>query len=126
MKRIIASIAAATLLLLSVPASADVAQTWQCKLAEGKTFDDVMALSEAWLALAKEVDENTSVRIYVPVAGSADSGSFVWVAYMPNFASWGKAEDAYDGSPLAGLDTDWNTTAPCEKVSHLYATVDLE
>ena len=69
MRKIIASIATATPILLSASASADVAQVWVCKLAEGKTNADLMALSEAWLGAAKETDENIKVRIYFPVAG---------------------------------------------------------
>jgi len=126
MKKTIASIATATLLLLSIPASADVAQVWVCKLAEGKTNDDVIVLSETWLAAAKEADENASARIYYPVAGDSEEDSFIWVFYLPDFTSWGEFEDAYPDSPTAEIDAGWNDIAPCEKVSSLWGTVDLE
>jgi len=106
--------------------SADVAQVWQCQLAEGKTNDDVLALSETWLAAAKEVDENASVRIYFPIAGDSAEGSFVWIFYVSDFTSWGKFEDAYPGSPIAEIDAGWDEVSPCEEVSDLYATVDVE
>jgi len=48
MRKIITSIATATLLLLSLSANADVAQVWNCELEDGKSNDDLMALSEAW------------------------------------------------------------------------------
>lgn len=125
MKRIITSVAA-TLLLFSVSASADVAQVWQCQLADGKTNDDVLALSETWLAAAKEVDANARVRIYYPIAGDSVEGSFVWVFYVSDFTSWGKFEDAYPDSAVAAIDVGWNEVSPCENVSDLYATVDVE
>ncbi len=126
MRNIIASMAAATLLLLSMSASADVAQVWQCQLAEGKTNDDLMALSKSWIAAAKEIDDSASSRIYFPVAGDAKEGSFIIVFYLPDFTSWGEFEDAYPGSPVAKIDEGWNETAPCENVSTLWISVDIE
>ncbi len=126
MRNIIASMAAATLLLLSMSASADVAQVWQCQLAEGKTNDDLMALSKSSIAAAKEIDDSASSRIYFPVAGDAKEGSFIIVFYLPDFTSWGEFQDAYPGSAVAEIDEGWNETAPCENVSALWDAVDLE
>ena len=126
MRKTIASVAAATLLLLSMSASADVAQVWQCQLAEGKTNDDLMALSRSWIAAAREIDDSASGRIYFPVAGDAKEGSFIIAFYLPDFTSWGEFLDAYPGSPVAEIDEGWNETAPCENVSALWDAVDLE
>jgi hypothetical protein len=126
MRKTITSVAAATLLLLSMSASADVAQAWQCELAEGKTNDDLMTLSRSWVAAAKEIDDSASARLYFPVAGDAEEGSFIIVFYLPDFTSWGQFMDAYADSPVANIDAGWNETAPCEKVSALWDTVDLE
>ena len=125
MKKIIASFATATLLLLSMSASADVAQVWECKLADGKTNDDLIALSKTWLDAAKGLNENASVRVYFPIAADAEEGSMIFVFYLPDFTSWGKFEDAYPDSPVATVDAGWNETAPC-KTSELYLTVDVE
>lgn len=126
MRKIIASVATATLLLLSMSASADVAQVWQCELADGKTNDDLMALSKSWVAAAKEIDDSASARLYFPVAGDAKEGSFIMVFYLPDFTSWGEFLDAYADSPVAKIDEGWNETAPCENVSALWDTVDLD
>ncbi len=117
---------AATLLLISMTASADVAQVWQCQLAEGKTNDDLMALSRSWVAAAKEMDDSASSRIYSPVAGDAKEGSFIIVFYLPDFTSWGEFEDAYPGSPVAKIDEGWDEIAPCKNVSTLWYSVDIE
>jgi hypothetical protein len=126
MRRIITSIAAATLLLLSMSASADVAQVWQCQLAEGKTNDDLMALSQSWLDAAKDIDESASVRMYFPVAADAETGSVIFAFYLPDFASWGEFMDAYPDSPVAQIDEGWDDIAPCEGTSALWVTTDLE
>ncbi len=126
MRKIIASIVTATLLLLSISASADVAQVWQCQLADGKTNDDVMALSKSWLDAAKGINESASVRVYFPVATDAKEGSFIFVFYLPDFKSWGEFNDAYPDSPVAQVDAGWNETAPCEDVSGLWYTADVE
>jgi hypothetical protein len=125
MRKIIASFATATLLLLSMAASADVAQVWECKLADGKTGDDLLALSKTWLDAAKGLNENASVRVYWPVAANAEEGSVIFVFYLPDFTSWGAFEDAYPDSPVAAVDEGWNEVAPC-KTSGLYYTDDVE
>ena len=125
MRKTIASVAAATLLLLSMSASADVAQVWQCQLVDGKTNDDLMALSKSWLDAAKGIDENASVRIYFPIATDGEEGSVIFAFYLPDFKSWGEFEDAYPGSPVAQVDAGWNEVAPCE-IPGLWATADVE
>ena len=125
MRKIITSIATATLFLLSIPASADVAQVWECRVADGKTNDDLMALSQSWLDAAKGINENASVRIYFPIATNAEPDSFIFVFYLPDFTSWGKFSDAYPDSPVAQVDVGWDDVAPC-KVSGLWDTEDLE
>ncbi len=126
MRKTINLVAAATLLLLSMSASADVAQVWQCEFAEGKTNDDLIALSNSWLAAAREIDDSASGRLYFPVAGDSKEGSFIFVFYLPDFTSWGEFLDAYAGSPVEEIDAVWNETAPCEDVSELWDVVDLE
>ncbi len=125
MRKIIVSIATISLLLLSMLARADVAQAWQCQLVEGKTPDDLMALSKSWLDAAKGMDANTKVRIYFPVAADAEERSFVFVFYLPDFKSWGEFMDAYPDSPAAQVDAGWDEVAPC-KISGVWMTEEVE
>ena len=126
MRKIAASVAAVSLLMFSGLANADVAQVWVCKIVEGKTYDDAMDLSKKWLDAAKSMNDNAQARVYWPVAGQSDQGSFVFVFYLPDFKTWGEFEDAYPDSPAADVDAGWDAIAPCEKVSSLYATTLLE
>ena len=126
MRKVTASITTSILLLLSMSVSADVAQVWQCQLADGKTNDDAMAISKSWLDAAKGISANARVRVYFPVAADADTGSFIFAFYLPDFKSWGEFSDAYPGSPVAQIDAnEWDDTAPCKQVSGLWWTEDI-
>ena len=125
MRKIITSIAAATLLVLSMSASADVAQVWRCTFADDATGDDLIALSEEWLAAAKEINDAASARVYFPVAGNAEEGEYVFVFYLPDFTAWGEFSDAYPDSPVAEVDSRWDGLGPCD-VSGLWVTEDIE
>jgi hypothetical protein len=125
MRKIIASIATATLLFISMSASADVAQVWQCKFADDTTGDDLMAVSKSWLDAAKEINDSASVRVYFPVAADAEDGAYIFVFYLPDFTAWGEFSDAYPGSPVAAVDAGWDELGPCE-VSGLWVTEDVE
>ncbi len=119
------SVATATLLLFSMSASADVAQVWSCSFDDGVAGDALEAISKEWLEKAREIDEDVSVRAYFPVAADADLGDYVFVFYMPDFASWGAFMDAYPDSAVAEVDSRWDGVGPCE-VSGLWATEDFE
>jgi hypothetical protein len=125
MRKIIASIATATLLVLSMSASADVAQVWQCSFADDVTGDDLIALSEEWLAAAKEINDGASARVYFPIAGSADEDAYIFVFYLPDFTAWGEFTDAYPDSPVAEVDSRWDGLGPCD-LSGLWVTEDIE
>ena len=123
--RKIASAAAAAFMFFSMSASADVAQIWRCSLDEGVTNDALRALSEEWLAHAKEVNENASSRIYSPIAANAEEGDYIIVLYLPDFTAWGEFMDAYPDSAVAEVDSRWSDLGPCE-VSGLWVTEDIE
>ena len=126
MRKIIASIATATLLLLSMSASADVAQVWQCKFADDTTGDDLMAMSKTWLDAAREINDSASVRIYFPVAADAEADTYIFVFYLPDFKAWGEFTDAaYPDSPVAEVDARWDELGPCD-VSGLWVSEDVE
>lgn len=125
MRKTIYSVAAATLLLLSTSASADVAQVWSCSFADEINSDALEAISKEWLEKARDIDENASVRAYFPVAADADEGDYVFVFYLPTFAAWGAFMDAYPDSSVAEVDSRWTEVGPCD-VSGLWATEDFE
>ena len=126
MRKIIASIATATLLLLSMSASADVAQVWRCTFADEATGDALIALSEEWLAAAKEINDSASAKVYFPIAADAEENSYIFVFYLPDFTAWGEFSDAYPDSAAATVDERWDDeVGPCD-ISGLWFTEDIE
>jgi hypothetical protein len=125
MRKIITSLTAAILLLFSISASADVVQVWRCQLVDGKTDDDLMALSKSWLDAAKQINDNARVSVSFPIAADAKEGSFLFAFFLPDFTAWGTFNDAYPDSAVAQVDEGWNEIAPC-KISGLWSTEDIE
>jgi len=113
------------LLLFSVPASADVAQVWRCSLADGVDGSALEAISKEWLAKAREIDEDASITAYFPINADADEGEYVFIFFLPDFASWGAFMDAYPDSAVAEVDSGWDDVGPCE-TSELWVTNDFE
>ncbi|MGI9221249.1 MAG: hypothetical protein ACR2QS_09470 [Woeseiaceae bacterium] len=125
MRKTIYSVAAATLLLISTSASADVAQVWRCSFADGVGGDALEAISKEWLDAAKEIDDDVSISAFFPVAADADEGNYIFVVYLPTFAAWGAFMDAYPDSDVEEVDSRWNEVGPCD-ISGLWATEDFE
>ena len=133
MRKII-SITAASFLLFSMSASADVAQVWRCTLNDAVESDDadaptpgeaLEAISKDWLAKAREIDENASITAFFPINADAEEGEYVFIFFLPDFASWGAFMDAYPDSAVAEVDSGWDDVGPCE-TSELWVTNDFE
>ena len=93
--------------------AASAVQVWQCNAEEGKTQDDIMAVSKAWLDAAKTMEGGEELEVYVgfPMAGTGDS--FSWVMISKNLESWGKFMDGYDDSVAAKADVAFAEVASC-------------
>ncbi len=95
LKKTAITIVAALFLGLSFAAAADpVSVVYSCKLNDGKTKEEIMAVNARWLKWARETagtDEITSSYV-TPVVG--DFGGFMWVDSYPSAAAWAKVADA--------------------------------
>ena len=135
MRKTIYSIATAALLVFAAPASADVAQAWNCTLNdeftgdwldEGTTPGDALsAISAEYLAAVREVNEDASIKVYSPVVGADDGDTYVFVLYLPSFAAWGAFMEAYPDSAAAEVDSRWDDIGPCD-TSKLWWGDDFE
>ena len=95
MKKIITADVMSAFLALSAGASADpVTAVFTCKLNDGKTKEDAMAVNAKWLKWARATagtDAITSSYIETVVG---DIGGFMWVDTYPSAAAWAKIADA--------------------------------
>ena len=127
-KRIIASLTASVMFLLTAPAFADsIVQIWDCKLNDGKTGEDLAAVSSAWLKAAKSMEGGDAIQVSLefPVAAPAGDGRFNFVMIIADTKTWGVFNNDYSDSPAGEADEAWGEVATCSG-SSLWASVDIE
>lgn len=122
------SITIAIMLLLALPAYADsVVQVWNCELNDGKTAEELEAVSQGWLKAAKGQKGGEGLEVYLNYAVGAgeDTEGFLFVLVAPSFTDWGAFEDGYEDSPAAEADAAFNDVASCSTPS-LWGSVEIE
>jgi hypothetical protein len=118
----------ATLLLCSFTVvNADVIHVYNCKLNEGKTAEEAITASSAWLVAVRSLEGGDKIEAYhnYPIAANAGDGSFLFVEITPDFTRWGTMNDAYSGSAAEKADQAWGEVASCESAS-LWNSVKIE
>lgn len=127
MRNIMKSILAISILGFLATANAGVVQVWECTLKEGKSTEDLMKVSAAWMAAAKSMKGGEKLEAYhdFPLAAEAGSGRFNFVMIAPDAESWGVFMGGYDGSSASKADEDWNKVAACSG-SSLWSSVKVE
>jgi len=118
-----------TVILLGVfsSANASVVHIWNCNLHDGKSGDDVVALSSSWLAAARTMEGGKDLNVYInfPMAANAGIGGFTFVLIAPDPATWGLFMNGYEGSAAAKADSEWDAAADCSSNS-LWESVSIE
>ena len=108
-RKIVTVSIASVLLAVSFSAAADpVSVVFSCKLNDGNTKEEAMAVNAKWLKWARETagtDEITSSYV-VPVIG--DLGGFMWVDTYPSAAAWAKVADSE-----SGLNDEFDAVTTC-------------
>jgi hypothetical protein len=127
-KIIIASLTASVMFLFTVPAYADsIVHLWSCKINEGKTGDDVVAASSAWLKAAKTNEGGEDIEVYVefPIAADTGDDDFTFVLVSADTKAWGVFYQDYPDSPAGKAEEAWSEVATCS-VSSLWESVEIE
>lgn len=127
-KKLTALLTASLVFLFTAPAHADsVLQIWNCKLNDGKTGAELMAVSSAWLKAAKTMDGGEDIEAFVdfPIAANTGDGAFSWVMVLADAKTWGIFNNEYDGSPAAKVDEEFGEIATC-KSSSIWQSVAVE
>ena len=128
-KRLIASLTASVMLLFTASAFADsVVHIWTCELNDGKTGDDAVAVSSAWLKVAKSMEGGEDLEVYLeyPIAAPARDGSFNFVLIVADEKTWGIWFGADDpDSAMQDANTAWSEVAACSG-SSLWFSVEIE
>jgi hypothetical protein len=91
-------------------------QVWRCELKPGRSLDDARAVSRAWLAAARSMENGASLQasIRYPIIVSDSEDRFDFVVRAPSLAAWGAFYDTYDdGTPVAEADLKFAEVANC-------------
>ena len=98
-------------------ASAPLTAVFDCKLHDGKTKEEIMAVNAKWLKWARETagtDKITSSYVQT-VVGNFEG--FMWVDSYPSAAAWAKVADAEQP-----FDEEFDALATCSGNRLLRAT----
>ncbi len=129
-KRIIASLTASVMFFFTASAFADVLHVWTCELNDGKTFDDAVEVSSAWLEVAKSMEGGEDFEVFLdfPIAANAGDGSFNFVLVAADAITWGVwfgNAFAHADSPIVEANAAWSEAAACSSTS-LWNSVEIE
>lgn len=115
------------LMAIAIPAHASVVQAWECKLKDGKTGQDAVAVSSAWLKATKGMKGSDKLKVYLdyPIAANVESGIFNFILVAPNIEEWAAFEAGYEGSAAAKADEDFSDIATCSG-SSLWNSVAID
>jgi hypothetical protein len=108
-------------------ANAKSVEVWNCKLNDGKSFDDLMVVSSAWLAATKSMEGAEEIEAFheYPVVTNAGEGGFNFVVILPDLVAFGKLAKAYPGSASQKADEAWGEVATC-KGNSLWASEKIK
>ena len=109
LKKTLLAAATSAFLLLSIAVHAEpVTVVFSCKLNDGSTKADAMAINAKWLKWARATggsDEITSSYVSTVIG---DLGGFMWVDTYPDIATWGKIADAD-----SAFDAEFDEVSTC-------------
>ncbi len=117
----------AIMFLLTAPAFGDsIVHTWTCKLHDGKSMDDMVDASSAWLKVVKSVEGGENVKLFLefPIAANEVDGTFNFVVVAdeldPMAITWSLTSDILNDT----TDTWWEFAA-CSG-SSLWQSIEIE
>lgn len=117
-KKILLTVVASMFLVLSAGASADpVTIVFSCKLNDGKTKEDAMAVNAKWLKWARATggsDEITSSHVTTMIG---ELGGFLWVDTYPDLATWAKVADADLEADAPEISAGFDAVETCSRTS---------
>ena len=109
MKKFAIAIITSLLLGLSSIASADaVSIVFSCKLNDGQTKEEAMAVNAKWLKWARATGGSDEIQSSFVTAIIGDFDGFMWVDTYPDLATWGKVADSE-----SGLNEEFDEIATC-------------
>lgn len=108
-------VALVTLCLSGIAAADSIAETWTCKVDEGKKIEDVQAKNSQWLKWINAHVEGGGITSSVGTAVVGDNDTFMFVDTYPDLATWAAAKDALDSAAGDELDELFDDVSECSE-----------
>lgn len=93
----------------------NIAETWTCKVKEGKEIEDVQAKNSEWLKWINDNVEGGGITSSVGTAVVGNAQTFIFVDTYPNLATWAAAKDALDSEAGDELDDLFDDVSDCSE-----------
>ena len=126
-KRLAALQTTFVMFLFIAPAFGDtIVHTWTCKLHDGKSMNDMVEASSAWLKVAKSVKGGEDLKLFLefPIVANTVDGTFNFVVVGdevgPMEITW-----SLDSDILEDAEDVWWEFAACSS-SSLWQSVEIE
>ena len=117
MKTIVRLMVVFMLVVVAAPAYAgEASHTWKCEMNGDTTEEEVIAMAQGWLKVAKAIKggERLKASVHFPVAVNAIGEiDFFFVVVAPSFEEWGRFWDSYGGSQAAAIEEEHNDKIIC-------------
>ncbi len=108
-----AFVAIAALCLSGIASADNIAETWTCKLKDGKEIEDVQAANSKWLKWINENVDGGGITSSVGRAVVGDTTIFIFVDSYPNLATWAAAKEALDSDAGGELEDMFSEISEC-------------
>ena len=92
-----------------------IAESWTCKVKEGKTIEDVQAKNSEWLKWINDNVEGGGITSSIGTAVVGNAQTFIFVDTYPNLATWAAAKDALDSEAGDELDELFEDVSDCSE-----------
>lgn len=117
MKKLLSAtlVALVTLCLSGVATADSIAETWTCKVEEGKKIEDVQATNSKWLKWINAHVEGGGITSAVGTAVVGNAEKFIFVDTYPNLATWAAAKDALDSDAGDEMDDLFDDVSECKE-----------
>lgn len=117
MKKLLSAtlVALVTLCLSGVAIADSIAETWTCKVEEGKKIEDVQATNSKWLKWINAHVDGGGITSAVGTAVVGNAEKFIFVDTYPNLATWAAAKDALDSDAGDEMDDLFDDVSECKE-----------
>ena len=102
-----------------------IAETWTCKVEEGKEIEDVQASNSKWLKWVNDKVEGGGITSGVGTSIVGNSEMFIFVDTYPDLATWAAAKEALDSAEGEELDELFEGVSECSE-NRLWKIEDTE